>query len=405
MRVAEINTFSTFSVGKIMNNIGSILTEDENNEVRIFYARGNKNISRVENIYVGNKFKIYINALIARFFDNDGFCLFSIANKLIKQLKKFDPDIIHIHCLHGYYMDIDKLFSYFKKTKAKIVWTMHDTRAITGHCCYFSMAGCDKWKSKCYRCPQKKEYPTSLFIDRSTYNFKKKKKIFTSLEVDKMFIVSPSNWLDNIIKDSYLSKYRTIVIKNGINTSKFNIKNKTNRGKVLLGVASVWDKRKGLNDFIFLSSVLHKTWKIILIGRIPNNIRIPEYIEYHERTTNVDALIDHYNKAAILFNSTLDDNYPTVNLEAQLCGCKVVCYDVGGNKETNIGNLYLINKDCNLLDTFNRIYEYPLNDIISNHAKQELMATLYKNSVYNLLMRKSNLNQRDMNSSKKKDKV
>ena len=384
MKIAEISTFSLYSVGKIMNDIGLEVLLNKGNEVKIFYARGRHNANnKAENIYFGNKIFIFLNAIIARIFDNDGFCLFSLHRKLIKLLKKYNPDIIHLHCLHGYYLNVNKFFKYIDKCGAKIVWTMHDAWAVTGHCCYFSMEGCYKWKKLCFNCPQKKEYPKSYVFDFSKRNYINKKKIFCSVDNRKMLLVTPSFWLKRVLDNSFLNKYKVAVVHNGINLYNFFNSNPT-RKKVLIGVASVWDKRKNLSKFLTIAESLKNNWEIILVGKIDDDVIIPKYIEYHGRTSSVEDLVKLYNRSAILFNPTLDDNYPTINLEAQACGCKVVCYDVGGNKETNLGNLYLIDKN-DKSDVFNCIFEEKFKKVENMNCDSKFMAKKYF-ELYNLLL-------------------
>lgn len=339
MRIAEVSCFSKYSVGKIMQGIKAYINNNTNSTCEIFYARFRNDDS---NICVGNKVAVYSNALIARLFDNDGFLPSFITKKLIDKLEEFNPDIIHIHCLHGYYANVKILFKYFKYKNIKIVWTMHDAWAITGHCCYFSQINCERWKNGCFSCPLKKTYPSSLIFDCSSKNYSKKKEIFNSLDVNNMIIVTPSKWLEDIIKQSYLKQYSVTTIYNGIDISKFKIKDlkKPHDKKLILGVASVRDERKGLDKFLELSEVISPDWEILLIGKFPKKIILPSNITHIDRTDSQDELVEIYNKSAILFNPTLDDNYPTVNLEAQACGLKVLTYNTGGSLETNCGNLF-----------------------------------------------------------------
>lgn len=346
MKVAEISAFNTFSVGKIMNDIKTEL-QTNGIECKIYYARGKKST----NIKVGNSLNIYLNALIARLFDNDGFCESSITKKIIHELDQYKPDVIHLHCLHGYYFNSKVFFKYLlKHPEIKVIWTMHDNWAITGHCAYFDLRQCNKWKNQCMNCPSKRDYPKSLF-DHSSKNHVKKIKIFSQLPKEQMVIVSPSKWLDNIIGQSFLNKYEHKVIYNGIDANKFNNMN-LNREKILLAVASVWDERKNLNKVLEIGYQL-KEWRIVIVG-VVKNLKIPNLtnIKFIDRTENSDKLVELYNKASILINPTIADNFPTVNIEAQLCGLKVLCYASGGSLETNIGGLIKIDENTNINDEF-----------------------------------------------------
>lgn len=343
MRVAEISAFSNYSVGNIMRNIQQGLINN-GHECKIFYSRGSKNQDD-KLVNFGNKIGTYIAAIKARILDNDGFnCSFS-TKKLIKILKEYNPDIVHLHCLHGYYINVKKLFMYLKKNQhIKVIWTMHDTWAITGHCCYFESYKCEKYKTLCHNCPAKKEYPTSILFDKSKRNYLVKKDIFNQLPKEQLTIVSPSAWLDNLISLSYLKEYNHVVINNGIATLKFKNYN-LDRQNILLAVSSVWDRRKNLNRVLEISKNLTK-WSVIIVGKIVDEIDKAAYpnIKFIDRTENIDQLVEIYNRSKIFINPTLDENFPTVNLEAQLCGMNVLSYDTGGCKETNLGNLYLFSE-------------------------------------------------------------
>ncbi len=380
MKIAEVSAFAQYSVGKIMKDIKYYIDNFTQDECRIYYARG-ENINASGFYKVGNNFSVNMNALKARIFDNDGFCDKKITNELIRKLKDFEPDIIHIHCLHGYYLNVKTLFNFFEELKnIKIIWTMHDTWAITGHCCFFSSIGCVKWQTECGSCPLKKQYPKSMILDKSRSNFKHKKEIFNSIEPDRMQIIVPSNWLKNIISNSYLSNYNIMTIYNGVNIDLFR-PSYNEKEKIILGVASVWDSRKGLDYFIELSSIISKDWKIVLIGKINEPMDFPADIIHIDRTNNQEELIRYYQQAEVFFNPTLDDNYPTVNIEAQLCGTKVLSFDTGGCKETDCGNLYLCeSKDIDYV--YKRILEivnYDLKDINVDKGSKIRMAKEYYN--------------------------
>lgn len=344
MRVIEISAFNNYSVGKIMNDIAINLIQ-LGHECKVIYARGNSS----DNFFAGKKSSIFFNALLARIFDNDGFCLKSITKRIIKEIDKFNPHIIHIHCLHGYYFNCSLFFEYLKKHETiKVVWTMHDNWAVSGHCAYASFRHCDLWKTNCKNCPAKKDYPKTFF-DHSKRNFTRKKNTFSMLDSKQLYIVSPSAWLDKIIELSFLKKYNHSVILNGIDVSKFKDLKRT-RKKVLLAVASVWDERKNLNRVLEVSNNL-KEWNIVVIGKIHNKSFKPN-VSFIDRTNNLDELIEMYNNASILINPTLADNFPTVNIEAQLCGLKVLTYNTGGALETDLGKLFIIDENTFINDEY-----------------------------------------------------
>jgi len=251
------------------------------------------------------------------------------------------PDIIHLHNIHGYYINIELLFNYLKKANIHVVWTLHDCWAMTGHCTHFMSVNCNKWKTNCNTCPLKNEYPASLYFDQSNKNFFQKKGLFTGVE--SMTLVPVSDWLGGVVKESYLSKYPIVRIYNGIDLDlfiprnveclrkKIGVENKT----VILGVASVWDKRKGLPDFLRLSDLLKADEVVILVGVSQKIINtLPENIIGIRKTERVKELSDFYSLADVYLNLTWEDNFPTTNLESLACGTPVITYKTGGSPES-----------------------------------------------------------------------
>lgn len=335
MKIVQINTFSNKSTGTIMMNIHNKLKEEEI-ESYVVWGRGRKAQDSAE-IYMNDKIGIYWHGLYTRFTDKAGFASKRATRKLIKKLDKIKPDIIHLHNIHGYYINIEILFNYIKKNNIKVVWTLHDCWAFTGHCSHFELIGCKKWKECCNCCEQKSKYPKS-FVDNSNWNYQRKKELFTGLN---MTIVTPSKWLANLVKQSFLKQYEVKVINNGIDTNifkprksdfrkKFNIEDK----KIILGVASDWTKEKGLYDFYKLSKKLDDDVKIVLVGLNKRQVKeIPNNIIGIERTENAQQLAEIYTTADIYFNPTYADNFPTTNLEALACGTPVFTYNTGGSIE------------------------------------------------------------------------
>lgn len=266
----ECNTGST---GTIVEAIGNIAIKN-GWESYIAYGRPYKP-SNSHTYKIESKCGVYIHGLITRIFDAHGKGSLIATKKLIQYIKTIKPDIIHLHHLHGYYINIRILFDYLSSSNIPVVWTFHDCWSFTGHCAYFDYVNCNKWQTVCYNCPQKKEYPASYVFDRSKRNYKEKKKLFTS--VSQMTIISVSKWLDEKVSQSFFKGITHKVIYNGIDTNIFKpsssnnnveIRNKYKIGKsfLIIGVANPWSKRKGLDDFIRLSYSLNQNEKILLIG-------------------------------------------------------------------------------------------------------------------------------------------
>lgn len=341
MKVVQINTFNYKATGSIMMNLHNSM-QNNGIESYVVWGRGKKSNSKYE-ISMEDYIGVRIHGFFTRVFDLTGFLSIRATKKLIQQLKKIKPDIVHLHNLHGYYLNINLLFNYLKKEQIKVIWTLHDCWAFTGHCAYFEMIKCQKWKTGCYKCKQKNTYPSSEIFDNSKWNYKKKKELFSNLNIT---IVTPSNWLANLVKESFMSNYSTKVINNGIDLSifkpvksNFKKENKIENKTIILGVASEWTERKGLKDFIRLSEILPEKYKIVLIGLTAEQAKkVPESIIKIQRTNNVQELVEIYSAADVFFNPTYEDNYPTTNIEALSCGVPVYTYPAGGSSECLIDN-------------------------------------------------------------------
>ncbi|MGN1062361.1 MAG: glycosyltransferase [Candidatus Scatosoma sp.] len=339
MKVLLINSVcGVGSTGRICTDIADQLSQ-EGNEVKIAYGRGIvPEKYKKYAVKIGTEMGVYVNGLKARLFDNEGFNAKRATNKFIAWVKKYNPDVIHLHNLHGYYLNVEILFSYLKTCGKKIVWTLHDCWAFTGHCSHFTIAKCEQWKEHCFSCPQRNSYPKT-FTDRSKRNYDRKRVLFTG--VPDLTIVTPSKWLAGLVKESFLKKYPIEVINNGIDLNVFKptpsdfkeryvLQNK----KIILGVASVWDMRKGFDDFLKLAKILDDTYRIVLVGVNKKQLKqLPKNVIGIERTNNVSELAEIYTTADVFFNPTYEDNYPTVNLEAQACGTPVITYNTGGSPE------------------------------------------------------------------------
>ena len=330
------------STGRICTDLADALTE-QGHEVKIAYGR--ETVPEKYQKYavrIGNDTDTKLHGLRSRIFDDTGYGSKKATESFIEWVKSYDPDVVHLHNIHGYYINIELLFRYLAKAKKHVIWTLHDCWPFTGHCVYFDYAKCDRWKTGCHKCPQKKEYPASMVADRSKKNWEKKKALFTS--VKDMVFVTPSQWLADLLKQSYLGSYPVKVINNDIDLTvfrptegDFREKNGLTGKKVLLGVASVWDRRKGLKDYIKLSENLDDNYRIVLVGLSEEQIKsLPKNIIGISRTNNTKELAEIYTAADLLVNLTYEDNYPTVNLEAQACGTPVISYRTGGSTESAV---------------------------------------------------------------------
>lgn len=339
MKILMINvTCGTGSTGRICTDLAEAL-EKEGHIVKIAYGRDAvpEKYNRFA-VRIGKDYEVGLHVLKSRLLDASGFGSIKATLKFIKWVDEYNPDVIHLHNIHGYYISINVLFEYLKKLNKRIIWTLHDCWSFTGHTPYCDVINCEKWRQGCSRCELLNEYPKSL-LGFSKRNWLRKKNLFTGLS--NMSLVTPSEWLKLLVEKSFLGEYKCCVINNGIDTKIFyhrenNILDKYGiNGKfVLLGVASVWDHMKGFEDYINLSKMLDDSIIILLVGVTKKQIlKLPNNIVGIERTESVEELADLYSSADLFINLSRCENYPTVNIEALACGTPVLTYKTGGSPE------------------------------------------------------------------------
>jgi|SRR5690554_1414798 len=341
MKLFQINVVvNTGSTGRIAEELGKLALK-KGWESHIAVGRS-PYMSDSKVVKVGGRLNMYKHLLETRLFDNHGFSSKQATIQLIENIRKINPDIVHLHNLHGYYVHVGLLFQFLSTYNKPVVWTLHDCWAFTGHCAFYEFVNCKKWQTECYNCPQTQEYPKSLYRDNSRRNFRLKKDSFNS--VANMTLVPVSNWLGDELKQSFLNAYPVKRIYNGVDLSLFNPSQRVNspalreklEGKFLIiGVANLWEeKRKGLQDFLQLSELLAEDELIILVGLNKKLLsRLPSNVVGIERTENPRDLAALYATSNVFFNPTWEDNFPTTNLEALACGIPIITYKTGGSVE------------------------------------------------------------------------
>ena len=281
MNILLINEVCGYgSTGKICGDIAKGYHRQGHN-VRIAYGRHDEvpDDLRKYSVRIGGKIDLYAHVLLTRLADRHGFGSGRATDRFLKWADEYNPDLVWLHNIHGYYINFEKLFQWIKnRPDMKVKWTLHDCWAFTGHCAHFTMAKCEKWKRGCHDCPERREYPRSLFVDNSRMNYRRKRSLFTG--VKNMELITPSQWLADLVGESFLKRYPVEVVRNEIDRkifhpnpghfkSRFGIEDKI----MVLGVASPWNKRKGLDDFIELAGMLDDRFVIVLVGLSSKQIR------------------------------------------------------------------------------------------------------------------------------------
>lgn len=342
MKVLIINSVCGIgSTGRICTDIAREF-EKNGDEVKIAYGRTDFVPEQFKKygVKIGNGFDVKMHVLKTRLTDKHGLGSTHATKNFLKWAEEYNPDLLWLHNIHGYYINYELLFKWIKsRPDMQVKWTLHDCWAFTGHCSYFSFAKCEQWKTKCLHCVQKEKYPASL-VDGCKGNFQRKKQAF--IGVKNMTLITPSKWIADLVRQSFLKDYPVKVCYNKIDSnifkpteSDFREKYGLQKKKIVLGVASTWDERKGLNDFVALSEMLEEQYKIVLVGLSKKQIKhIPNNILGIEKTHYPKELAEIYSTADVFLNLTYEDNYPTVNLEAQACGTPCITYRTGGSIES-----------------------------------------------------------------------
>lgn len=331
MKVLMINSVCGIrSTGRICTDLADVL-QAKGHECKIVYGR-----EEVPDKYkqvadrIGSEIDVKINGILSRIFDNEGFNAKKQTEELIVKIDRYKPDVIHLHNLHGYYINIDILMKYLTKINKPVVWTMHDCWPITGHCAHFANIKCEKWKTGCHNCKNSKKYPRSVLIDSSRKNWNCKKNLF--LELEQLFIVTPSEWLAGVMRQSFLNAYPICSIPNGVDLevfkpteSDFRERYRLEGKKIVLGVASAWGKNKGLYELIQLQKVLGDSYQVVLVGLTKKLLdKLPAEIIGVEQTNNVQELAGLYTMANVFVNAGQQETMGLTTVEAMACGTPVV---------------------------------------------------------------------------------
>ncbi len=335
MKVAILQSGNNGFFPQFYNNLSSTLIS-KGHEIALFSPRTGVNHRTQLNgqIFWGGRLNWHIHNLLYNITGiKDVYSTLDTLN-LIQKLSKFQPDIIHFHVIGEGILNLPLLIQYLSRKNIPIIWTMHDCRAFTGGCPYFDEISCDKWKTGCGKCPDT-QYRSSR-IDGTSLQWKIMKSSLTKLK--NLTIVTPSKWLHDFVKQSFLKDYNCKIIYNGIDQYPFINANGTKlreslgltNKKVILGIAANWTARKGLDTFKYLASSLSDDYKVVLVGtineEIPNIIKLPQ-------TSDIKKIAAYYSMADVFCNPTLADNFPTTNIEALSAGTPIVTYSTGGSPE------------------------------------------------------------------------
>lgn len=386
MKIVQINTvYGTGSTGKIAADLYHIANNQNHNS---FIAYGRRTAPEdIHGFKIGNPLDFGCHVLVNFFLGKSGFGSRQVTYRFLKWLDTVQPDILHLHNLHGFYIHVGILFDYIKTNNIPVVWTFHDCWPMTGQCAFFDQVNCCKWKTECSDCPvYRSDYPYSLFKDNSRQNYILKKSSFTG--VKNLTIVTPSNWLADIARQSFLKEYPIIVIPNGIDLNilkPYPIDAATSNKKIVLGVANVWDSRKGLDYFLKLTELLDSSYQVVLIGISKKQQKLLQKtygsrVMALTRTANQTELAKWYSCAHAYVNPTLSDNFPTTNLEALACGTPVITFNTGGSPESITPKCGIVVEKGNVIALKNAVLSLQKNKEITSLACRERAMEFDKNT-------------------------
>ena len=364
IKLIQINTVCNESTGKIMLSIQRAADQEGFKTLSLFGRR--KPANDLNTRKVGDPVSFWTHVALTTAFDLHGRGSVIQTLRMIRILRDESPDIIHLHNIHGYYLNYPILFQYLKEEfHGKVYWTLHDCWAFTGHCAYYVQKQCDKWKTGCYHCENKRQYPVSLFLDRSRWNYVSKKEWFCN--VPNLTLLVPSQWLREQVSQSFLKDYETIVVPNGIRLDIFRKENSVTREeileryhlpadkKIVLGVASHWSEGKGIHEFEGLSAVLPEEYVILLVGGGLEHIPLKNNIYTINRTENVRELVSVYCAADVFLNTSSEDTFSKQTLEAMACGLPVIALDNSAVQELVADECGVVLHDPEAVDYVNAI--------------------------------------------------
>ena len=344
MRVLQINTryYNGGSTGRIMYDLRKVMEADGVESYAAFGFGYKPNGDEAKTVYrIESDRELLVSKLWTKVTGHHGFNNKRETKRLLKWIDEVKPDIIHMHNIHNHYVNLRMLLEYIGEKQIPCVLTMHDCWTFTGHCAYFDYSGCDQWMTGCKHCPSLRDYPKTFApIDPSSWNYRHKQLRFPPLNIT---FVSPSQWLCDLQQQSYLKEKPCIVINNGVDTSVFHpiesdVREQYGIGqrKIILAVAGGLAVRKGREYLLDLPNHLNDDEVLVLVGLGKGQEKLlpptSKVIGIH-RTKTADELVGLYSEADVFINPTLEDNFPTTNIEALACGTPVVTFKTGGSWE------------------------------------------------------------------------
>lgn len=334
LRYVQLNSFYNGSTGTIMRDLHSGLTE-HGVDSYAFWGRRHETVSEHERC-VATRLGYLSHGAMVRLDDRMGFHSKNDTRRLLRLLDEIDPDVVHLHNVHGYWVNVEMLFGWLASHRCQVRWTLHDCWALTGHCAYFTYVKCAQWMTHCAyseKCPQLDTYPKTICRRNCARNFEDKRRLFTSVPPERMTLITPSRWLEGLVKRSFLKGYPVEVRRNTVDKTVFKPTPSDFRERygigdrfMVLGVASPWTERKGLGDFVRLAGELDSDrFAVVLVGLSRRQIgKLSTRLIAIGRVDSPERLAEVYTAADAFVHPGVEETFGMTVAEAQACGTPAV---------------------------------------------------------------------------------
>jgi putative colanic acid biosynthesis glycosyltransferase len=337
MKIAQIDVnYQSSSTGKIVSDLVSCFRENGHSTLAC-YGRGESQF--VKNVYkISGNTEILFHVFATRLTGFTGCYSPYATTRLIRLLDEYQPDIVHLHDLHGYFLNIEKIVSYLKSKKIPTVWTFHSEFMYTGKCGH--AFECDKWQTQCNNCPSLHEYPKSWFFDFTKEMFEGKKRMFH--DFPRLHLTAPSEWLANRMELSPILGHHSIsIIQNGIDVDVFYPRKSNDLFKRLSFAGKFVVVSVGSN---LLSDAKGGQWVLELAQRNPDISFImvgvespprvaPNNVTIFPQILNQNVLAEYYSMADLLLLTSKKETFSMICAESLACGTPVIGFDSGAPKE------------------------------------------------------------------------
>lgn len=392
MRILYINVICKHgSTGKITYDLYT-QCKDDGHEAVVCYGRGPK-LKEPDVYKFGLDWETNVHALLTRLTGVNGCWSFFSTRRLLKFMDAFQPDVVHLHEPHAYFVNLQPLYDYFAKRNIPLVYTFHCEYAYTGKCGY--AYDCERWKTGCGNCPQVREYPASFFFDFTKQMFRRKQAQWENLK--KVVITTPSGWLADRVRCSFLKDRDIRVVYNGVDTKNVFYRRDTKAlreehgltdEKIVLTVApKLMGERKGGRWVVQLARQMKdENIKFIMVGIEDMSQKFPDNVIPIARTANQHKLAEYYSMADCFVICSDKETFSMTCAESLCCGTPIAGF-CSGAPETVFLQPHAVFGTYGDLDELEKNVKLQLNTAFDREKLAKEMQQLYsRDSMYENFM-------------------